>query len=368
MSDYPGTGRLEPEVLAAYIDGELPQEERARVEAEIAADPENYEWLVNAIVSVDDESVLGAVREPARPLRALSIGEPEPLQAPAPPPAHAAEPGPASGPGGGDEDVKPRKVLPFYRRPSVMSGIGALAVAASVLLVVQLQPEWYLRLRGPQVDPRFAKLVEAVGDERYIEARLTGGFKYGPLRQVMRGGLDLSKQSLELLAVAAELRKAAGSEPSAENLHAWGVAQVLLGDAKAAILAFQRAAAVGPVHPNLLVDLSAAHILLAEQSGDQGQLSNALKAASDALGIEPSHREALYNKALALERIGNSTAAKLAWEEFAKGEFDAQWRGLAERRVKPRPTSLLTPPRLWMQLASALNRAERGVHSAAGSS
>ncbi len=69
MPDQPGAGRLDPETLAAYVDGLLPPEERARVDAEIAADPENFEWLVNTIGAVDDDTMPGSAL-PAPPGRA----------------------------------------------------------------------------------------------------------------------------------------------------------------------------------------------------------------------------------------------------------------------------------------------------------
>ena len=357
MSDYPGTGRLEPDLLAAYIDGELPPEARARVEAEIAADPENYEWLVNVITAVDDHSITGGGERSARQGEATSKGDPVPAQAQTPAPS----PAPASPRGGEDTDDHKGKVVPFYRRPAVMSGFGALAVAASVLLVMQLQPEWYQRLRGPQVDPRFAKLVEAVGEERYIEARLTGGFKYGPLRPVMRGSNDRSKQNLQLLATAGELQKAAEMEPSARNLHAWGVAQILLGnpDAAAQLLA----GALDPRETEFIsADLAAACLSGARltdeaaaaalrflarssserlptveqlaQSGPQGQSARAqLAVALMTVSTEPLSLEQLFNRALALEQLGDRGRAKEAWRTYLEVEADPQWKQEAVLRL-----------------------------------
>ncbi len=209
MPDHPGAGRLDPETLAAYVDGLLPPEERAKVDAEIAADPENFEWLVNTIGAVDDDTI---------------------------------------------------QVLPFQRRRAVRSGVWVLlAAAASALLVVQLQPEWWQHLRGPQADPRFATLVAAVGHERYLEARLSGGFEYGPPRQVMRGPTDLSTQNHALLAAAGELQKAADANPSPENLHAWGVAQLLLGAPDLALVTLTAALAKESSHA-VAIDLAAAYL------------------------------------------------------------------------------------------------------------
>ena len=207
MSEQPRSGRLDAETLAAYVDGQLPPEERARVDAELAADPESYEWVVNAIRVAEELDAAGegsagsgsggAARSGGlrNSTNATSVrhsaAPPVPAPAPTPIPAHTKGP---------TQTALSARVIPFYKRRSVQAGIGALlATAAALLLVVRLQPAWWQQIAGgDDVDPRFAKLVAAVGEERYIEGRLTGGFKYGPLRSVTRGpgGLVQSESSV----------------------------------------------------------------------------------------------------------------------------------------------------------------------------
>ena len=324
MPEQPGAGRLEPEVLAAYIDGLLPPEERARVEAEIAADPETYEWVVNSINAVDDPSIAEGNED-----RGGSAPAPRPGQ------GSAAKLVTESG---GD-----RKVLPFHRRRPVQGAIAVLvAAAAAMVVVVRTQPSWWQGLWGPEVDPRFAKLVEAVGEERYIEARLTGGFKYGPLRQVMRGPGDLSGQNLQLLAAAGELQKAAAAANTPENLHALGVAFVLLGEIDQAVDALQRADAMEPDDPAVLADLSAALVARASQSaarGDAGASSSgedwprALEAAEQSLAIAPERPEPAFNRALALQALGLATQAKEAWQAYLALDSASPWAEDARRHL-----------------------------------
>ncbi len=331
MPEQPGAGRLDAETLAAYVDGLLPPEERAKVDAEIAADPESYEWLVSTISAVEDDSIEGAGEVPVRPVSSERGPTPTPASTHAPTPVHGTTPSPGPGAHGGT-DV-PAKVLPFYRRRAVMAGVGVLvATAASLLLVMQLQPEWYQRWRGPQVDPRFAKLVEAVGEERYIEARLTGGFKYGPLRQVMRGPNDLSKQNLQLLAAAGELQKAAEKDPSSENLHAWGVAQVLSGKYDLATAVLEQSTRVGPTG-EAFADLAAAYLARAQALGRTDDPSLALSSADHALAISPNLAEAMFNRALALETVGRPIEAGIEWERFLAENSDPWWFTEATRRL-----------------------------------
>src|SRR5262245_52612186 len=86
MPAHPSPGRLEPETRAAYIDGRLSEAERAAVEAEIAADPENYEWLVNTIDALDAPAV-------EEELASASSPAPAPTPAPGPEPKGAAAEG-----------------------------------------------------------------------------------------------------------------------------------------------------------------------------------------------------------------------------------------------------------------------------------
>ncbi|MGH9384791.1 MAG: anti-sigma factor family protein, partial [Vicinamibacterales bacterium] len=188
MSSAPRSGRgLDPETLAAYVDGRLPPEERAKVEAELAADPESYEWLVQTLRAEQQIEVPKVPEVPRVSASAAQgrFGETSPELAEE---LRTSEGGP--------------RVLPFGRRAVIGTVGSVLAAAAALVLVVRLQPMWWQSMWGPAVDPRFEKLVAAVGEERYFEGRLTGGFKYGPLRSVTRGPGDLSDQNLALLATA----------------------------------------------------------------------------------------------------------------------------------------------------------------------
>ena len=327
MPNQPGAGRFDPETLAAYVDGRLPPEERATVAAEIASDPDSYEWLVSTLRAVDDDSIADAARG--------SAIEPWPVPAPTPAPVTRAIDssvgGRVSGTGGGEPGGR---VLPFYRRRGVQGLAGALlAAAASLALVVQLQPQWWQRLRGPQVDPRFAKLVEAVGEERYIEARLTGGFKYGPLRQVMRGSYNLPSQNLLLLAAAGELQVAARSGATAESLHANGVAQLLVGNLDDAVQQLERAVERSrTADAQLYSDFAAALTVRAERQRVSEDWPRALAYAERALKADPTLGEAKFNVAVSLEGMGMLEAAAKQWRLVAESESHQAWASEASRR------------------------------------
>lgn len=319
MPEQPRAGRLEPELLAAYIDGLLPPEERARVEAEIAADPEHYEWVVNSINAVDDvDGVL-----PSRDAASTTTPAPMAVQAP------VSERGSESG----------GRELPYYRRRAVLGGISALLATAATLAVAIRWDSAPMRRRvvswAPSIVTSSAnlngggidKLVYAVGEERYIEARISGGFKYGPLRQVMRGPAGKSEPDSQLLAVALELQAAAKASSSAENLHAWGVAQLFLGQYAESLVTLRAALATAD-EPAIRSDLAAALVANGRFRDDSRDFEEAIVLLSD-LGTP----EALYNRALALSALGRTDEADRVWQAAARAEQGGGWAADAAARV-----------------------------------
>jgi len=354
MSEQPRSGRLDAETLAAYVDGQLPPEERARVEAEIAVDPESYEWVVNAIrvaeeLDASGEGAVGSGSAGAAPAGGQGASaNPTPVRnsAPAlkptptlvPDPAGAMTSEPVSAPA-----PRPASVIPFYKRRSVQVGIGALlATAAALVLAVQLQsPRRLMFFRDAHqagvddVDPHFAKLVAAVGEERYIEGRLTGGFEYGPLRSVTRGPGDLSNQNLALLAAAGELQKAAQENPTADNLHAWGVAQLLLDNQESLDGSIQTLANAVSLSGDAEIrsDLAAAYIQRFRTTGELGDIRQALEESERALATDSGLRPAAFNRAVALELGGTVADAISAWQYYARQEESGEWSAEASRRL-----------------------------------
>ncbi len=53
MTTDPNDGRIDPETLAAYLDGRLSATERAAVEAKLASDDDSYELLVEVMRTQD---------------------------------------------------------------------------------------------------------------------------------------------------------------------------------------------------------------------------------------------------------------------------------------------------------------------------
>ena len=301
MTNDPKTGPgIDPEILAAFVDNRLTADERAVVEGQLAVEPDSYAVLVEVLKAHDHFLV------PQVP-----------------------------------QDRSGRWVL---------AAGAALAAAAALVLMVRFQPDLRQWLRGSEAgDPRVATLVAAVGEERYIEARLAGGFKYGPLKSVTRGPGDLSQQNLTLLAAAGELKRKAEADPSSDNLHAWGVAQLLLREADGAVDALRRAAdarSSAAFHS----DLSAALLQRAATANAPEDLPAALDAADAAIRIDRTTPEAWFNRALASERLGLTDTAIASWDTLLTLPDTGGWAAEAQQHLQllKKPKSREDPLRpLW---------------------
>jgi CHAT domain-containing protein/tetratricopeptide (TPR) repeat protein len=302
MSNEPKAGKgIDPEMLAAYIDNRLPPEQRAAVEAQLATDPESYALLVDTLEALDDDEI-----------RALEVKEPSKQPIPFEPRAPKSSKSPL--------------------RNWMIAG-GALAAAAAIVLAV-MQPSFLKRYLGRDVDPRLERLVAAVGKERYVESRLSGGFSYGPLRSATRASTDLSTQNLGLLAAAGELQQQASLEPSGQHLHEWGIAQVQLGELDNAIATLSKSRELLNDDPVVLSDLAAAHLARAVSQSRADDWPIALELAERAVQKNPSLKEALYNRAIALEGLALTRQAEAAWTAYLGVETDAEWRNEAQERIK----------------------------------
>ncbi len=292
---------LDPGMLSAYVDGTLDVHERAEVEAHLARCPDCYDVMSEVL------RIQGGIRA-ARPLgdAALDVSG-----APVHRPSH---------------DMVVRGA--FGRRKAVWGVAGTVLAAAAAL--VRLQPVWWTG----GVDPKLADLVEAVGEERTVEARLSGGFKYGPLRSPARsGGRADPTDNWSLLAAAGRIREVAEKHPTPENLHAAGVASLLIGDLDACIRDLERATKVGTTQSTIVNDLGAAYYSRYNSRGLQEDLPSALEAVDGALALDPELPEALFNRGLLLERMGGGRAAENAWEAYLRVDGRTQWASEARRHL-----------------------------------
>jgi len=233
------------------------------------------------------------------------------------------------------EDVRSREQGPWWRGRTLAwsSAAAGLATAAAVWLVVGAGV-----IPWRPADREMRALVAAVGTDRPIEARLTGGFAYGALRGPMRGGTPAAPAaSPEVRMAAANAEKVLAARNTRDALHTLGVASLVVGDFDRAIPMIERAVAIPPPNPRYLADLAAAYLARNARDSEHQDLVKALAVADRAVKPDPAIAEALFNRALALEGLGLTEEARAAWQEYLRADEDSGWADEARTHLKALP-------------------------------
>jgi tetratricopeptide (TPR) repeat protein len=293
----------ELETLAAYVEGKLPPAARDEVTQHLAGCERCYELVVEVEAAADANR--SAASEPVP-------GDPGGL---------------ARGTGVLDLRRAPRS--PWWRsRAAALTAAGGSLAAAALLVLSFVQPSWWAVQRGPDL----AALIDATREERTVEARLTGGFAAAPLRSPTRSGSGPGLANLDLRLAAAQLEQAAQEDPRPERLHAWGVAQLTLGQVDGAIETLEGVAARLPGDARVASDLSAAYAERARTLGQPEDWTRALAAADRAIALDPVLAEAYFNRALALGGAGRAVEARAAWVAYQSLDRGSDWTNEARQR------------------------------------
>jgi tetratricopeptide (TPR) repeat protein len=208
---------------------------------------------------------------------------------------------------------------------------AVLATAAALVVAVNLGVMPWQRDAGPEL----TTLVAAIGSDRTIEPRLTGGFAHGPLRAALRStqGIVLAV-SPDVRIAAAQVEKDATARRSAGAARARGVASLVTGDASRAIAALEEAAELEPTNARILSDLAAAYLVRAGAGTHADDLSKALASVTRALTADRSLPEAWFNRALALERLSMRDQARDAWQGYLTIDDRSGWADEARTHLR----------------------------------
>jgi CHAT domain-containing protein len=233
------------------------------------------------------------------------------------------------------------------------------AVAAAIVLVLVLGPFVRNRLAPPS---GMEALVRASESSRFrpVNGRLGGGFPYKPVRPVVRGESAEGPSNWEIFEPAQKIREEAEKTPDPAHLRALGVALLWAGQHEQAIQSFQdaleketgvddanRAIEQGR-NPGLLADLAAAY--LSPSSDSAARKLMALAAADRAVRLDSRNVEALFNRALALEMLGQRADAIEAWEAYLQADPASSWADEARRSL----AGLRKSGSAWLSESSAL--------------
>ena len=221
-----------------------------------------------------------------------------------------------------------------FRSRWVKGLVAGLGVAAAIALAIRVAaPE---RLFAPStVRPEYEALAAALAGDptRPVEGRVTGGFAYAQPPSPTRARANARPRNLGLLAAVQARTSAAAADPTGENLHALGVAQLLLGQYDEALDTLARAVPLLSKDASLQSDIASAYLARGAIGANRGDAEKAMTAADAALAIEPRFLPALFNRALAAEQTLSPDQAAAAWHAFIDAEQDQQWKDEAQRHL-----------------------------------
>jgi CHAT domain-containing protein/TolA-binding protein len=209
-----------------------------------------------------------------------------------------------------------------------------LAVAAAALIAVIAAP-FLLRRHDP-----VARLVAlAPHSARVVEPRLTGGFAWAEYAGAERAtATNADPEQMKLAGAAGEMIERANRDRDADSQHAAGVAMVLV-QRPAEGIARLEAAAGQKNDAKSWSDLAAARYAAASQLGRASLYPSALAAADAALRVDPKLPEALFNRALIVERLGLADEARRAWQRYLQVDASSAWAGEARTHLADLPRS-----------------------------
>jgi CHAT domain-containing protein len=204
---------------------------------------------------------------------------------------------------------------------------AAAAIAVTYLGFGMLQSD----VQGNAIS-RLASAAPRSG--RHVEPRVTGGFPWAPLQSVARGGNPgLDAAQMKFIGAAGEVLEQTVNDPSPDAQHAAAIAHLIAGRPSEAAVLLTRVISEAPT-AGRWNDLAAARYAAAVQLGQPTQLAGALAAADAALALQPQSPEALFNRALILERLGLRDQARDAWERYLVADPGSSWTTEARAHVR----------------------------------
>jgi tetratricopeptide (TPR) repeat protein len=276
-TDETGIAHVDDEQLAAFVDGALGPEERARVERHLAA------------------------CDPCRRLFAEAVRTVAALE--------AADGLAAEG---------PRRTSPAspWRRRWLYAG-GGLAAAAAIVLAV-----WWPGSRTREFDAAIAAFERAGGGERATAARTSVGQDWKPLR-VMRSGSSPERRP-EVTIAAGRVQQLARQIGSAESEARASAVLLAIGQVDEAIERMEDAARTQPDAARL-ADLSAAYFERHARDRSAADLDRARRYALQATSRDPRLARGWFNLALIEHARGATREAQTALDRYLALDPDSQW-------------------------------------------
>ena len=170
---------------------------------------------------------------------------------------------------------------------------------------------------------------------------------------LLGGKVARPPRPIGIVLIAGKIRESFGERETPSRLHALGVQQLLAGrydDAAASLLA---AAREQPNNARYVSDVAAVQLERARLGLRPDDLPRALASADRARRLDPSLREAWFNRALAATALSLNGQAKQAWTEYLARDNSSPWATEARKRLED--LSKPTPAAAWAGIQGRLH-------------
>jgi CHAT domain-containing protein/cytochrome c-type biogenesis protein CcmH/NrfG len=227
----------------------------------------------------------------------------------------------------------PAASIPHGRVRSRSRSVAFFAVATAALLALLLPAgAWVvLRSRAPSLD---RLLADAYSERRTIELRAPGA-EYAPMRgQREPGGSALAKPASLLRAEYLIKDQLERNPDDAALLAARGRAALLEWSYEEAIVSFQESLDILPEQADVLRDLATAYFERAEVEKRPTDYGQTIEYLGRALARAPNDTVALFNRAIASERLFAYAQAIADWETYLRLDPDGEWADEARSRLE----------------------------------
>lgn len=200
---------------------------------------------------------------------------------------------------------------------------------------------WRIFFYQSETDKGLAQLRLAYQKQRTIEARTTAGFEYAPL--TVTRGTDAVAPTDEKARARAEifLLGTIGSSGDAENHHALGLLYLIEKKFDSALKEFNVALNLAPKNAKLHSDTGAAYLEKAALAQEGGKGDEFLESADSglthfniALELDENLLEALFNKALILQKMRLSNQSREAWGKYLEKDSASPWADEARKNLQ----------------------------------
>ena len=215
---------------------------------------------------------------------------------------------------------------------SVFRYAWAYAAAAILLVVAGV---WLVQTRHePSREPSVDQLIaDAYTEQRPFELRIPGA-AYGPVRQERGGERSAFAEPAGLLKAKYLIKERLAARPDDEAwLAASGRIELLEGHYDEAIRTFGRLLNAHPDSPPLLTDLATAYFERAESADRAVDYGQSIELLGRVLAKKPDDPLALFNRAIALERMYAYSEATRDWEHYLRVDPSGNWDAEAKRRL-----------------------------------